>query len=535
MGEEKLETDPFVARSSFTKSTSKSGRASFFKSVSLALCLCTIFCAQPQSVFAAGDDKSAISTLENRLFFKTYDSEEAEARVARLEKQVFGDAASGDLHGRIQHLMDAVGAQQNPDGSVSGLSTPTPPPPQQPQQEQPQVSPEDNARAEREAAEQRSHVAAQAAKEERINNLLSQGVDLWRQKRGRDAIDKFQQVLRLDPMNAEANFSMGIAQESSNSLEDALASYQRAAQGHPDNKDYTDAVAAVQRKLQGKERIDDKGGALRGLAEEASAAYKRGEYISALGLYKELDEKAPNQALVKYNIGTLYLQTKNPIKALEYYKQALQLKPGEPRYKTAVDQLGKNLAEAQQQRQQIEQQWAQQESQNQGGQQRVGMPPQGMPPQGMPPQGYPPQGVTQVGMPPQGYQPQGVTQVGMPPQGYPQQQYNPAGAQPQKKGKKEKPPKQQAPQAPPQPKVGDIMSSFGIVAKSSHDGVEITEVNQMSRAAQARLLKGDIIKAVNGTVVTHTKQLNDILSKTQPGQPIQMTIQRAQQLGNVTL
>src|SRR5262249_16704196 len=91
--------------------------------------------------------------------------------------------------------------------------------------------------------------------------------------------------------------------------------------------------------------------------EDAKAAYDRGEFISALGYYKELDEKIPNQALVKYNIGTCYMAVKNPYNALDYYKQARKLQPNEPRYVTACEQLEANLNRAQQQREEGEGEW----------------------------------------------------------------------------------------------------------------------------------------------------------------------------------
>jgi tetratricopeptide (TPR) repeat protein len=324
----------------------------------------------------------------------------------------------------------------------------------------------------------------QAAREENINKLLGQGVSLWRAKRSREAIEKFEEVLRLDPGNAEANFSMGIAYESSGNYPEALASYQRAAQQKPQSKDYAEAVASVQTKMAKRQRVDDQQGELRVLAEQASAAYKRGEYLSALDLYKQLDEKAPNQALVKYNIGTLYLAIKNPITALDYYKQARKLKPTEPRYITACEQLEANLGQASKKREDAERAWDEHEA------------------------------------------------PGAVPSANASSSNNSSKAN--HKEKEKKPPKSTAaPLAPPS--ADDAMASMGIIAKSSHDGVTILQIGIASRASRVGLLRGDIIKAVDGTVVTHTDQINKILSTKQPGSPVQMTIQRAQKMGQVTL
>jgi Tetratricopeptide repeat. len=56
-------------------------------------------------------------------------------------------------------------------------------------------------------------------------------------------------------------------------------------------------------------------------SQDALAAYNRGEYLSALDSYKQIDEKFPNQAINKYNIGSVYLIMKQPEMALPYYKK----------------------------------------------------------------------------------------------------------------------------------------------------------------------------------------------------------------------
>jgi S1-C subfamily serine protease len=120
----------------------------------------------------------------------------------------------------------------------------------------------------------------------------------------------------------------------------------------------------------------------------------------------------------------------------------------------------------------------------------------------------------------------------MPPNASPAASTNNNNHKPKKE--KEKTPKSaSAPLAPPSAE--DAMSSMGIIAKSTHEGVTITAVGIASRASRVGLLRGDIIKAVDGTVVTHTDQINKILSTKQPGSPVQMTIQRAQKMGQVSL
>lgn len=455
---------------------------------------CIAWCVSASVAIAGGVDHSTLSAIEKRLFLKEYTSDSDESRVARLEKQAFGEPSTGDLQERLQKVMTAIGPQKDPDGSISGINPREPekpvaaPPVQMPQL--PGQDPRDISE-DREAALERSQLAVQAAREESINKLLDQGVQLWRAKRGPQAIEKFEEVLRLDPHNAQANFSMGVVYEATGKFAQAANCYRRAAQEQPDNEEYLQAQKAIEKKAAANAPGQAVPGTLRALAEDAKAAFDRGEFMSALSFYKELDERVPNQALVKYNIGTCYMMTKNPITALEYYKQARKLKPDEPRYITAVDKLGANLQQAQAAREQIERQWAQSN----------------------------PDGGGNGGM-----------QMGnqMASSGKPKKQkkdnnqngFNNGGG---------------FGATPISPNAGDVFASLGLIGKSGHGGVTITTVGIASRASRVGLVQGDVIKAVDGTVVNDVSDINKLLSGKPVGSPVQMTVQRGKNLGQVTL
>ncbi|MBI2809604.1 MAG: tetratricopeptide repeat protein [Candidatus Melainabacteria bacterium] len=417
--------------------------------------------------------------MEQKLFFKSYSDEDSEARLARIEKRIFGDAVPGDFNQRLERVKAAVAPQVNPDGTTTGapepVATAAPPPPPV-RQSDPQSEME------------RARIAVMAAKEEEVAKLLADGVELWRQKRGPQAIERFEQVLRLDQHNSEAHFNLGVVYESANNLVEASASYHRAAEENPNNKDYRDAVAAVEKKLSARKKTDDKAGELRVLAEDAAAAYKRQEYFSALDLYKQLDAKAPNKALVKYNIGTLYFVTKNFVDALTYYKAALKLEPKEPRYQQAVQQLSANLKQGEEAQKEIDQKW-QQYQQATGG---VGL-------DGKPTK--PPKKDKKASAPPQ-QQPQ-------------QQSYVAPAVQP--------------------PQNIDFMAGIGIIAKPAHEGLQIVQVGIASRAAHVGLQQGDLIKAVDGNIVKSMSDANQILSRKQQGAPVMLMIQRANQMGQFNL
>jgi tetratricopeptide (TPR) repeat protein len=306
-----------------------------------SLALLAVLCVQ---VNANADDQSLslLAQLEQKLLCQTYSTEEVNLRLNRIEKRVFGQTLAGSAEERIAKLTQAV-----PVKPVTAQSTPSAV--AVPDNEssfgnaqahsQPQVPSKRNDETERACAMERARIAVLAAKEEEIGGLLAEAVQLWRAKRGNEALERFEQVIRLDPTNAEAHFSMGIIEEGAGSFIEAMTSYQKASRLKPENTDYAEAIKAVEKKLTAKQAFDSRNSELTKLAEDALAAYKRGQYMFALDLYKQLDGMRPNQALVKYNIGTIYMMLKIPHKALEFYKQAAAINPNEPRYVQACQKL----------------------------------------------------------------------------------------------------------------------------------------------------------------------------------------------------
>lgn len=405
-----------------------------------------------------------LSGFEQRLFFKTYSDEEVTARLARVEKKVFGEALSGSVPERLTRIKEALGPQREPDGTITGGGSRPAPQPQVQQTEPRDPSRTDFTEGPEDALEQ-AKLAVMAAKQEEIRQLLAQGVELWKVRRAREATEKFEQVIRLEPGNAEAHFSLGIIYEASGSFAQALASYKKAYNERPDNREYKAAILEVERKATQKEKLDGQSGELRLLAEDAAAAFKRKEYISALDLYKQLDAKIPPTANIKYNIGTIYLMTSNPEFALEYYRAAKKLKPREEKYITAVAQLESNLKRNQSERKTAE---------------KVAI------------------------------------------DAWNKQQPNPG------KGK--------SPAIQPQTQKGqEFLNSFGIIGRTSKDGVVVATVGLASRAAKGGFQQGDIIRALDGTIVKSADDLNDMLSRKQPGQPCTFTVQRGNQMGTIAM
>ncbi len=414
-----------------------------------------------------GSVKQKLSALEQRLFFKTYEDLDENARLKKIERQVYGEEMEGAIPERLEKVSTALGPPREPAGTVPGANTQasTPPPAASSTGHAP------SADYDAEDAIDKARMAVQSAKDAELQRLLGEGVGLWRNRRASEATEKFEQVIRLDPNNAEAHFSMGIIYEAAGNFAEALSSYKKASASRPDNKDYKNAIGDVEKKAHAKEKGEGLSGDLKMMAEDAAAAFKRNEYMTALDLYKQFESKAPPQAHIKYNIGTIYLMMKNYQMALDYYKQAKKLKPSEPKYVQAVQQLEGNMKKDSADRKQAEKQ----------------------------------------------------SQAAFEEQ---EKMRNPGG----KTGNSNK--FTQLGTQPSAAKGQEFMNGVGLIGKSSRDGVVIMAVGIASRATRAGILQGDVIKAVDGMVIKNTSDLNNAI-QSKMGQQLQLTVQRGNQIGQV--
>lgn len=436
------------------------------------------------------EESNKLKLIEQNLFFKNYDDDSAEARMARIEKRVFGEAADGPLSPRLANILQVAKPLDKPPvqrsqpsssgSSSSSQSRPAEPTFEQQQQEQ---------QLRQEEAADRARQRAMAARDEEVNQMFSDAVRLWKERKGNEALEKFEQVVRLAPDNAEAHFSLGVIYEAQRNFTEALGSYKRAADIEPNKREYKEAVTLVEKKAVVKEQDDGKKLELRMLAENASGAYRRGEFISALDLYKQLDRKAPNQALVKYNIATIYLAMKSPVQALDFFRQARKLKPEEPNYQKAVAQLEGSLQNEENERLNSERAW-QNQNQNQNLNQQSGQ------------------------------NQQRKSNNNSNNANNNQNRNQNSNGNGLLGGDKNAPPPSAA---------------FGILAKSNKSGVLVTTIGIASRAARCGLQRGDVIRAIDGEVIKSVSQFQQVMGGKSQGQSLQLMIERKGAIGQIIL
>lgn len=460
-----------------------------------------LFLSAPvRPAMAAESNKDKITRIEKVLFFKTYSSESIDKRVERLEKRFFGEPMEGELDPRIEKIYDLArpqieAAKKSTAPVVESTSDPEP--------EVKEQTPEDKEREARKAA-------VQKAREEEIESLMKDGISFWKARDARHAMDRFDQVIRLDPRNSEAYFSRGVIFEANGQLDKALASYNQANFINPDRLDFKEAITVVKKAL-------EKGGNQDQMAVEAAEAFKRKEYLSALDLYKQLEEKYPKNAKYKYNIGTIYLLIKSPEQALGYYEKAKKADPKQPKYKEAYKKLADTLKAKSTELDKRNAAWDKRMALEEKHRSKKGT--GSMPLNQTPPQMQSQMPIQRAGTMP-GFQQQPSMQQQPPPQMQMQQQQQP------------RPIAQQAPAETPA-LVKQVLSSMGLIVNSSPSGIVVNTVGIGSRAAKSGIKIGDVILSVNGVNVQSTTQLALLLSKIPNGQKGQLLVKRQGQVGQI--
>lgn len=110
-----------------------------------------------------------------------------------------------------------------------------------------------------------------------------------------EALKKFQDVIKIDPKNADAHYECSTLLFSANKFDEALAESDQAVKLSPSNKWYLEQMAAIQMK---KNNAKD-----------------------AIKSYEQLIKLSPNDPDNYFDLAYLYLQTNQPDQAIKTYDQ----------------------------------------------------------------------------------------------------------------------------------------------------------------------------------------------------------------------
>jgi len=142
--------------------------------------------------------------------------------------------------------------------------------------------------------------------------LYEYALELHKQDKLSDAINLYNEVIKLDPQNAEAYVNMAIAQGQNKNIEAGLSTLETASAKFPNNNQIEDAKKSLNAQLSDKK------------LEIASQYYNNKEYQNAIEEYLKIQ---PATSEIMLGIASCYQNLNNTDKAIEYYKEALRLSP----------------------------------------------------------------------------------------------------------------------------------------------------------------------------------------------------------------
>jgi tetratricopeptide (TPR) repeat protein len=146
-------------------------------------------------------------------------------------------------------------------------------------------------------------------KAEQVRRLVADGARLLAAKRPGEAIPKLEAALNLDPNNVPAAINLGGAFVLQGKHERAVPALEAASRVEPDNAMVWSNLAAA---YLGKLILSD-----RARQDRAIMAYERALTI---------DPRAPN---VHYNLGLIYLERNDALRAVAHFHSALETDPGD--------------------------------------------------------------------------------------------------------------------------------------------------------------------------------------------------------------
>lgn len=142
--------------------------------------------------------------------------------------------------------------------------------------------------------------------------LYNYALDLHKQDKLADAINLYNEVIKLDSTNSEAYVNLAIAQGQNKNYDAALTTLNTAKTKFQNNSQITEAEASIKAQA-----TDEK-------LELASTYYNNKDYQNAINEYLKI---TPATADTMLGVASAYQNLNDTDKAIEYYKQALSLAP----------------------------------------------------------------------------------------------------------------------------------------------------------------------------------------------------------------
>ena len=146
------------------------------------------------------------------------------------------------------------------------------------------------------------------------NILYDYALNLHRQNKLDDAIAIYNEVIKIDSTNPEVYVNLAIAQGQQKKYNEAIATLNTANSKFPNNSQITTTLKNINSEL-----TDNR-------IQTAADFYNNKDYQNAINEYLKIQ---PPTADIMLGIASSYQNLNDNIKAVEYYKKALELKPND--------------------------------------------------------------------------------------------------------------------------------------------------------------------------------------------------------------
>lgn len=311
-----------------------------------ALCL-----SLPQPGLAAAktqldsNTETRLARYETMVFGIPQTSQSAEKRMQKLEKAILGKTGSGNFDDRLLVVEKIFNGRVNlemyppaaPTLDRSEFAA-------EPKQAPSLLAPYDMERP------------AAASTEDTVKSLLAQALSAHSKGDLASAERILQKALAQDFRNPDVNFNLGAVYEQKGQPETALKYYRNALSISPDDPEYKEAVATLQKQVANNQVSKSTAGQgpqvapapaldtyrkqqLKLLADQAAADYKQGRFDEAIAKLDQILRQEPLDANVQFALGQAWRGKGQSYQALRHLRAANTLDPKNELYR-------KTLAEA---------------------------------------------------------------------------------------------------------------------------------------------------------------------------------------------
>jgi tetratricopeptide (TPR) repeat protein len=213
------------------------GQRALSLALSLVLVMGTFAPAFAATSSSSLSNEARLEKIENSLLARTQKGMSEQERLSTLENRVFGTKKTGSVSERLANLDTAVSSAR----TASSLLAP----PMAPRLD---TTPWSKVEEPQPQALSNYDDPDTATPTDASTAMLKRATDLYTKGDTAEAERMFQKVLTLDSRNADAHYNLGAIAEARGDVAQALNAYRMASQINPNDKDFRDAVAQIERK-----------------------------------------------------------------------------------------------------------------------------------------------------------------------------------------------------------------------------------------------------------------------------------------------